>query len=216
MAKMSITRALATLKSLDAKLLKQTERLDLVAVTEGQGTYLKLTGKTVTATDFATKAQSQLQSITDMLTMRDLLKAGIIQSNAVTLVTIGGKETTVAQAIEQKRSVVLRQGLLAKMKALYNMGMIQFSKRSSEFDAALSSKLDTLLGRDRATKGDEVEGIAVPLRQRGEPALYDPTGLAAVIEALETEIDDFLTEVDFALSESNARTEIEVEPAKAE
>ena len=39
MAKISITRALATLKSIDTKITKQTDRLDAIAVTDGQGEF---------------------------------------------------------------------------------------------------------------------------------------------------------------------------------
>lgn len=209
MTQISITRALATLKSIDAKIEKQTDRLDTVAVTEGQGEFRKLVGKAGTLEDFSSRAVAQVQSLTDLLKTRDALKAAIIQSNAVTTVTIGGKTLTVAQAIEQKRSVTLRQTILAKAKSQVNLGNVLLNKRTNEFEAGLSTKLDALLGRDRATKGDDVEGITVPLRQRGEPSLLDPVGMSKFVEDLETEIDDFLTEVDFALSESNARTEIE-------
>lgn len=209
MANISITRALATLKALDAKIVKQTERLDTVAVTDGQGDFRKLVGKLGTIDDFSSKAATQVQSLTDMLNTRDALKAAIIQSNAVTTITIGGKEITVAQAIEQKRSIILRQNLLTKVKSQVNLGNALLVKRTAEFESGLSVKLDTLLGRDRATKGEEVEGITKPLRERGEPSLLDPVGMVAYSEKLETEIDDFLTEVDFALSESNSRTEVE-------
>lgn len=211
MSKISITRALATLKSIDTKIVKQTERLDTIAVTEGQGDFRKLVGKQGTLADFSAKAQTQVQSLTDLLTLRDSLKAAIIQSNAVTTVTIGGKTVTVAQAIEQKRSIVLRQNILAKVKSQVNLSNALLGKRTSEFESGLSAKLDTLLGRDRVTKGEDVEGISKPLRERGEPSLLDPIGMVTFSDKLETEIDDFLTEVDFALSESNARTDIEVE-----
>lgn len=210
MAKISITRALATLKSIDTKITKQTDRLDAIAVTDGQGEFRKLVAKAGTVDQFSEKAATQLQSLTDLLTQRDAMKAAIIQSNAVTTITVGSKTVTVAQAIEQKRSVVLRQALLAKIKSQVNLGNALLTKRTAEFEVGLSVKLDTLLGRDRATKGEDVEGITKPLRERGEPSLLDPVGLAAYADTLETEIDDFLTEVDFALSESNARTEIEI------
>ena len=40
--------------------------------------------------------------------------------------------------------------------------------------------------------------------------MIDPNGIDGVIASLKKEIDEFLQEVDFILSESNARTEIEV------
>jgi hypothetical protein len=43
------------------------------------------------------------------------------------------------------------------------------------------------------------------------PSIVDPLGLADVIRNLETEIEDFKSNVDFVLSESNARTEVEIE-----
>ena len=40
--------------------------------------------------------------------------------------------------------------------------------------------------------------------------IFDPLGVEALINALETEIEDFSANVDFVLSESNALTQINV------
>jgi hypothetical protein len=52
--------------------------------------------------------------------------------------------------------------------------------------------------------------VAKPQRNLKEAALLDPMKIADKIKALEDEISLIKTELDYALSEVNAKTEIEV------
>jgi hypothetical protein len=55
------------------------------------------------------------------------------------------------------------------------------------------------------------DGVASPRKNLHEVSLLDPLGTAFLLTTLEAEINTFLTEVDFVLSENNAKTEIEVD-----
>lgn len=47
--------------------------------------------------------------------------------------------------------------------------------------------------------------------EKNKLVIYDPISIKDKIEKLEKEIDEFLMEVDFVLSESNSRTTIEID-----
>lgn len=54
------------------------------------------------------------------------------------------------------------------------------------------------------------EAIAKPQREQKEASLIDPIKINDLIKSLEEEISLVETELDFTLSESNAKTEIEI------
>ena len=94
----SVTRALAEVKSLNDRIEKATRGSVFVSITTGG----KVTnGGDLQATSNALKAN--LQSVNDLIDRRNLVKGAIIRSNAVTNVTINGLEMSVA---EDRKSVV--------------------------------------------------------------------------------------------------------------
>ena len=60
-----------------------------------------------TVQEFLDDAVSKLQSANDLINYRRALKSAVLQSNAVTKVTVADKEMTVAEAIEYKNSISL-------------------------------------------------------------------------------------------------------------
>ena len=66
------------------------------------------------------------QSILDLLERRTRIKASIVKSNAVTIVTIDGKTYTVADALERKRNIGYEKGLLSQMKYQWEDSIDEF------------------------------------------------------------------------------------------
>ena len=66
------------------------------------------------------------QSIIDLLERRNHIKASIVQSNAVTIVTIAGKTYTVADALERKRNIGYEKKLLSQMKYQWEDSIDEF------------------------------------------------------------------------------------------
>lgn len=207
----SVTRALATLKNLDAKIERAIPQLQLVTISTGTGNSLALSDSKLTVEQFGEKAKQAEQAVSDMITERAKLKAAVIQSNAVTKVTIGSKEMTVAEAIEAKKSIGFKAQLLANLRKQWLGVNVQFNRANDAFQ----SKLDTAEGlvstRDKKATEEEIELATKGIKLRQTPAIQDPLGLSDYIERLEAEIQDFTLNVDFALSEVNAKTEISVD-----
>ena len=67
------------------------------------------------------------------------------------------------------------------------------------------------LGSDSKNKTKEVEEVTKVIVEANELKVIDPLKVSKKIEALETKIEIFESEVDIVLSESNSSTMIEVE-----
>lgn len=156
--------------------------------------------------EFINLAKATAQSVNDLINYRDKLKSAIVKSNAETLVTINKTTMTVAQAIEKKTSVAFSKMYLGKMR-------LEASRVRNDMDyhnQAAQTRLDKLLEAASAKDKTDVESIAKPFMARNEATLVDALDIDKIIMALEEEIVNFESEVDIILSESNARTLINV------
>ncbi|MFP9035506.1 hypothetical protein, partial [Enterococcus faecalis] len=138
-------------------------------------------------------------------------KASLIKSNAETIVEIGSRKMTVAEAIEAKRSMELKAQLLANMRKQFHAATVKFNTQKAQFDAKYERLQDSMATRDKKTSEDEVKMQLNLLELKNTPFLIDPLGLEKLIKQHDEEYQDFATNVDFVLSESNASTFIEVE-----
>ena len=96
--KMTIHKALCELKTLDARITKCIGETEYVFANKHSND--KVNGMTVAA--YCDEIKSGYQRVTDLIKRRDAIKRAVVLSNAVTKVTVGGKEYTVAEAIEMK------------------------------------------------------------------------------------------------------------------
>lgn len=204
MAQISITRALAEVKSLNDRIEKATRQSVFATVTVG--------GKTTNGQDLQTatnQLKANLQSVQDLIARRQAVKAAIIRSNAVTTVTINGKTLTVAEAIERKGSIDKERTLQAVLQQQLGQVRSVTERNNTQMQGRIDTMIQAAVGKDRKATEDELEAISKPYTASNITAPLDPNGLEAVIYKMEEDIDGFLFEVDFALSEANAKTLIE-------
>lgn len=178
-------------------------------------TSAKICEKNVTSNmskeDFNKNAKADLQSIDDLINRRKNIKAAIVASNAVTMVTVAGVEMTVAAAIERKTSIEYERSLLRQMKNQYLTSQQKVDAKNTEMEAAIERLVATAFGKDSKTniKSDDYSAIADPYKEKNEWALVDPIDVLNQITKREEEIDAFLLNCDSALQISNCVTEIE-------
>lgn len=203
MTQISITRALAQVKSLNDRIQRGTGVPFITNQVGGK----HATGKPVQEVEVILKAS--LQSVKDLITQRAALKSAIIRSNSVAKVTINGVVMTVAEAIERKTSITLEQTLLQNLRHQQAQVNASVERTNVDVQKRLETLLATAVGKDRVTSSAELEAIAGPFKAQNEAKAVDPSDLTKVIEQMADDIDAFLLEVDFALSEVNATTLIE-------
>lgn len=207
MVKYSINRALAELKLLDKRINKGIDISTFIGSKKNSSVYENTTHKT--NEDFEELVKSNFRSITDLIANRKAIKEAIVNSNAVTKVTISGKEYTVASAIERKASIGYEKDLLEEMERQYRNVISSVNSKNEIMERNLDSQLSAMLGAEK-TKSDESNAFAEGYRKQNGWDVIDPLNLEKVIRELRTEIEDFESEVDYVLSTSNSLTEIEI------
>ena len=126
--------------------------------------------------------------------------------NATTSVRIGTWEGTVAEAIEQKASMVYKRELLKNMKK----AVVDVRENLLAEQRSVSERLDRLLSsemsKDMRTNPETVASLSVAFQENNKITLLDPLDSGKVIKVLEEEIENFTTNVDWVLSEANSKT----------
>ena len=204
--KISITRALAEIKLLDSKIESAIQKFEPVTYVEGKS---KVTSIGTTVEAFNEKAKSSYQSITDLIERRNNIKAKVIQSNALTKVTIDKKEYTVAEAIERKNSINNELNLLNKLKQSYSNNKNKVEAGNLKVRANIDKQLELLAGSDK-NKTEGIDNLVKLTLENQQFNLVDVLKVEELIEKLSNSIYEFQANVDFTLSESNALTTIEV------
>lgn len=208
MATMSVTRALSELKLLDARINRAISEAEVVSFQVGKK---KINGH-ITPEEFKNKAKSHLDSVRSLINRRNEIKSKIVESNAKTVVTFpSGKEMTVAEIIERKTSIQYDKNWLYTLRSQYNNAITKVNRLNDQSKEKLEERIKNYFGKE-GTKGkeDEVELITKNFNAENEAILIDPIKVKDVIDKLTSEIEEFENEVDFLLSESNTRTDIEV------
>lgn len=96
--KMTVHKALCELKTLDARIQKSIQQGTFVFANKHSNN--KVAG--VSIGTYSEEIRAAYQSAKDLIARRDAIKRAVTLSNATVKVTIGGKEYTVAEAIEMK------------------------------------------------------------------------------------------------------------------
>lgn len=197
----SITRALAELKTLKKRITKHTQQSVFITTVTSNKNPLSATEEDMKA---------NWASVNDLITRYQDVKFAIVRSNARTNVKIGSKIYTVAEAITMKECFEHGKALLNTIRnqRMTVNNTVEAHRRSTQ--EKLDSLLETNFKKDRKTSDDEIKTISEAYLKSNEIKVIDPLKLDTRITELEKHIDDFLGNVDFALSESNAITTIEI------
>lgn len=204
MAKISVTRALAQKKALNDKIARATSVPFITVMTGGK----HATGKS--QAELETTLKASVQTVKDLIAQRKVLTSAIVRSNAVTEVTIAGQKLTVAEAIERKGSIEFEKSFLAQLKGQLAQVNANVERTNVDVQRRLEDLLKTAVGKDRKVDDSELKAITDPFRAQNEAKALDPNDVFKLVESLQSEIEAFELEVDFALSEVNATTLIEV------
>ncbi len=207
MKKLSIHRALTELKMLNLRI--ETATNEVSAVVANRKSNRKMNG--VDIQEYEKQMQASYDKVVGLISYRNKIKALVVQSNASTKVIVGKEEMTVAEAIERKQSIQYEKNLLEIMQHQYRSTINTVAKENDALPAKLETYLINILGNKDKQSPDEVKLHTETFMKRNEYEVIDPLNVKKQIESLSTRIEEFESEVDAVLSESNATTFIEVE-----
>lgn len=211
---MTIHQALSELKMLGKRICEQT--LGGTFVLAKKASDQKIKGEPVSAV--TEKMKADYQSITDLIARRTAIKRAVVLSNARTEVVIGGSTYTVAEAIEMKRiGVQMKRDLLDVMNQQYRAARGEVEKHEGDWIEQRAEQyiMAFLQSQPKEAKVGKDSEVVKKLREdyisNNTYELVDPLKIGGKIEEYRNWIDTFMSEVDSALSVSNATTTIEVE-----
>ena len=212
--KMTVHRALAELKVIDDRIAKMINATTYVTAVKHSAEKIK----GVSVKDFAEKIKSDYQSVNDLMNRRNAMKRAVVLSNATTMVTIGGIEYSVAEAIELKNHGMEHKASLLRMMTYgYDVAQNELSRNDAE---AIEKKaeqyiLNVIQAQPKDSKmsidSEAMKALREDYIKNNRYDLIDPLGVTKIMEQLTNELHEFNTEIDAALSVSNAVTVIEFE-----
>ena len=207
---MTVHKALCELKMLDKRINESIMTAEFCRANKHSN--VKIDGWTIE--EYEAAAVSKYQSTMDMIIRRDAIKRAVVASNAATEVTIGGNRYTVADAVELRRhGLSYRRTLLQAMTLqLKRVRSTIEQKNGEELTRAADMMVEVYYGRQTDVKAitEEMKATREKFIEDNTYELLDPIRVENRIRELDKEITAFETEVDSALSVSNAVTEITV------
>lgn len=212
--KMTIHKALCDVKLADKK-IQQALRFDNMFVevnTDPTNANFKVRGKSVQ--EFASEVTSNYQTVKDTMKRVDAIKAAISKSNASTIINVGGKEMTVAEAIYQmKYGLKLKKQLLGTLQTQLQFAQSKLEDAVKKNEQKLAKNVETFFGnKDKSNVStDSALEFMKRFTTENQPVLIDPINISKEINKLSVEIDQFELNVDSAIQVSNATTIIEIE-----
>ncbi|MCK9576247.1 MAG: hypothetical protein WC979_02265 [Candidatus Pacearchaeota archaeon] len=205
--KLTIHRALTEIKTIDSRIAKAISEIQPVGIRQkGKLVY----GHTEEA-KFVENAKKSYQSVQDLIARKNAIKAAIVLSNSKTIVTVANKEMSVADAITAKGNAALTASFIDNLKNRSRQGKSSLEKQNAQIAEKREIFINASLGGDKSkAKPEEITSLSKMFDENNGYEYVDPLNIDDKIAILETELQDFLGEVDAVLSESNAITSIEV------
>lgn len=207
---MTIHKALCELKTIDARISKEINSGPFVVANKHSNT--KISG--VDVSEFCEQIKSRMQSVNDMIKRRNAIKCAVVQSNAVTTVSVAGKEYTVAVAIDMKNNgMQYLKYWLQKMTTDYNKAQREANAANGDIlEQRADDYIKTMYGNtDMKNASEEAKKSRADFIAAQTYELVDPVKIVASMEEIENHINQFMVEIDSALSVSNAVTTITIE-----
>ena len=206
--RMTVHEALCEIKVADKRIAKAIS--EGVFCKENKQSNVKIDG--IGLEDYENHIKSSYQSVSDLIRRTDAIKKALSLSNARTMVSVAGKEMSVAEAIySYQHGMDSKRALLKALedslnKATRVIGIENGSRLEDRLDTFIQSNFGSKDKADPAALKEVSENFV----KQNTYILVDPLGIRDEITKLRDEIDSFMTSVDSALQMSNATTEIEI------
>lgn len=208
--KMTVHQALCEIKVSDKKLSKVFEGLDVVAANRANAK--KVNG--IDPTEYANNAKSEYQKALDLIKRNVAIKKAVNEYNAKTIITVGGKDYSVAQAIYMMQHGISEKKSLIKVltNRLRDVELRLHDENGRSLDEAAERNAVIQFGSAKENKkAAEYLDFINNYKEQNQYVLVDPLNIREEIEKLQDDVDAFESNVDSAIQVSNATTEITIE-----
>lgn len=199
--KMSLHRVIAEIKNIESKLTGiQSGAFVFTATGDDQAEYAAIRAK----------SQSQFDSFQSMIANLATLKSARNAANAKVQVTIAGKVQTIDEALAAKSALVHKKELIRVLQAQMVNGQRAVDAAKVAIDTRVQQQIASLFGGTKKATEDEITLLRNTAERASKVTMVFADGLKENVERLTKEVDGFVTEVDYILSEANALNTVEV------
>lgn len=206
---MTVHEALCEVKVSDSKIKSVMNKARFCAPNKSSNT--KLDGSSVA--EFSDTAKADFQRVTDYIRRTEAIKAALNKSNAETIIKVGKKEMSVAEAIYMMaHGTDAKDRLLSVLKTQYESALRTIRTENGEkLDMRLDKFIEANYGSKDKADPELIKTQTEIFLKQNQYELVDPLKISEKIQELEDEINDFRSNVDSALQISNATTQITIE-----
>lgn len=206
--KMTLHKILSELKTLDKRIEKAIMSMDPISVMRGS----KIVNSTLTEDEFTKEAISSVDSVEGLINRKFILRSALLNANCSVKVTISGKEYTIYQAIEMKEIMNFKKKELDKLSYSLREANNLHQRIVDRNDSDLEKQIQFFCQSAKEdAKPDIVAKLTEQMNTLNGVKLLDPINISEKIKSLSDGIENFMIEVDSALSEINSITTVEVE-----
>ena len=160
----------------------------------------------------ANELKAIFQRRLDLFHRREILRSALVQSNAVTKITVGGNQYTIAEAIELRRMLPHYKAMVQQVRnaqAAGLRGVAELNKKCEDKINAMTAATRTELGNDPECEAFIVRRAQV-IRNEFEAELFDPANSITVADAMEQKVIEIESELDSAINISNVQTVVKI------
>lgn len=212
---MTMQEALAKKKILESDITKR-----LSSGIYGKSTFVSYTTDTavtingVESNEYIKQMKSSFDSLKHLINNLTKLKIAINKSNAITTITVAGKEYTVADAIARYRALDIEKGFYNTCVNQYNNVIQNVQKTNDNVNDKdnISRYMSNMLVSESAKKNEQLYNTMLEdYKKNNLVHIVDPNNLKDALDPWANELNSFESEIHTALVTSNINTTIEVE-----
>jgi len=209
MKEISLTRALNEVKLTEKKIQAVNAKNKGWIVTTKNGKLQNAQFDNIEQFNASVKADKQ--KLKDLIKYRNDVKSKLLTANVVTTIIIAGETLTIAEAIDRKNFASTEMYLYRDMNRDVDMAVNMFETQQTDLDTKVEVTINKALEGDGKKDPAVIKGIEDSVRANNKLVLEDKNNMRTWITDKMESLSEFLNEVDFSLSEVNAKTTIEVE-----
>lgn len=135
-------------------------------------------------------------------------KAKVVLSNALTTITVGGKEYTIAEAIQRKQNIDTEIRFLRMIETQLKDVNTKITAKNNSVKAGLTEYLEKV--KSETATPEEIDKLTNIYNEKNLFILVDPYGITETIDEKRQELETFLSDVDTKITASNCSTMITV------
>jgi hypothetical protein len=204
--KMSLTRVLNEIKLTEKKITSLgAQNLSLLAIARnGQISNIGCVD------NLKKNAEAYKQSLSDLINRRYTLKATLLKANNETIVDFGGLSLSIAEVIDRKNYLSVEASIYTHISRNITTLYTEYNKIQVDVDRIVEGAVSNALSSDGKKDPKLAEEVTKSIRLVNNYTIEDPVKIEEWVKERSEALIEYESNIDFVLSEINAKTEVEI------